>query len=1211
MIAEGFVVGGTNLAGGNLDAAVDYVLNGAGRSWTHPKPPLNRQGYHSYNTSNRPEQPEFYQALPEIPGDVLLRWAQVLESMQFINQHSAYHIAFPGNVHWPEVVLLYGTGGSMNVYPRPTKQRIHYATLEKMLAAAGIEPSALLTGAFATPVDKGYGAAMHLSGVAHCPDFSDAVMRHAAALRPHLAAGNAAQRVHVLGMLAHAQPEALDALAPELAELAVSSAKQVRIAADPIIDSARDAIVAPLRQLALEGKPEQRLHALRLLHQRAAKRNDASLGEFARTTAGADKAASVQALLVEWSEAKLADEAPEAKYDFAIPVIDWSEGVDAALMSRVEKMWNDMNGLLRADTARRREYYERHVAQHGKPTWKFQPNPELAGGDLRKLKELLASGKPPGEAMSGGMQKMWAALPAVSAFANDASVRPAPLFSILQYLGVLTTGHREQIRLYHTAIDCFNRLNAGTSRPTLLELSVMFEQTGHNPADLLATYCSGYGSGLAREWRKEDVWPFVAQHVQVVERYLLGLAETDYSFSRAMLYEAVASLPTPPPRLINALFTVALGQGKSERPMAQEALASLPNKEARIIAALSDGKSEVRMVAAQWLGRLRHEPAIVALEKAVAVEKHDTAKGAMLDALQALGRPVEHYLKRESLLPEARKMLAKGLPKELEWVPWDALPEVHWADDGSAVPPEVLKWMLGQACRAKTAEPNAVLRKYCAMFESRDRERFGQWVLDQWLREDVAPIPPEEAHKLAQTSASQTFNYMTSHPQYYQNHPLLGKTEAEMMASYLPGFLRQPRGSASGSKGVLAVAAACAGERAAAPVARYIKEWYGTRAHQGKALITMLAWIEHPSATQVMLAIGNRFRTKSIQEEASRQAEILAERKGWTLAELADRTIPSAGFDENGELELSYGNRAFIAKLLPDFKIELFNPEGKKVASLSEPRQDDDAERAKESKKALSAARKEIKGIVEMQTERLYEALCTGRDWSYADWNDYLNRHPVVRHLAQRVIWLQHENGAVLASFRPLDDGTLTNVDDEPVTLAPEARVRVAHDSLMTPELVSRWQQHLTDYEIAALFQQLGKGTYELPANKQDARQVDDFKGHLLQSYALRGRSGKLGYQRGPAEDGGWFHVYEKRYPTLGLTAVVEFTGSPLPEENRTVALLSLSFSSSEGKNSWERSQIPLKKIPRVLLSESYNDLRLMAAEGTGFDPDWEKKSGY
>ena len=36
--------------------------------------------------------------------------------------------------------------------------------------------------------------------------------------------------------------------------------------------------------------------------------------------------------------------------------------------------------------------------------------------------------------------------------------------------------------------------------------------------------------------------------------------------------------------------------------------------------------------------------------------------------------------------------------------------------------------------------------------------------------------------------------------------------------------------------GLLAVAAACCAERAAPPVQRYLKEWYGTRAAQGKAL---------------------------------------------------------------------------------------------------------------------------------------------------------------------------------------------------------------------------------------------------------------------------------------------------------------------------------------------------------------------------------------
>lgn len=1209
MLAEAYTVGGTNLTGSHLESAIDYVLSGTGRTWTHPKPPVG-QTYYSSSMHDRPEQPEFYRALPDIPGDVLLRWAQVLESMAFIGHYSPYHMSFPGNVHWPEVVLMYGRGGNAHSYPPPTTQRLTCATMERMLATAGMEPSALLTGAFGTPVDTGYGAAVHLAMVSYCSDFSAAVARHAEALRPHLNAGSAAQRVHILAMLSRVEPEVLAAFAPELTELAVCSAKQVRIAADPLFDRAGAAVVPSTREMAMGGKPEQRLHALRLLHQRSAKLNDAELAEFVQTTAAADKAASVQALLAEWSDAKRIDEAPEAKYEFAVPVIDWSDGVDSTLLALVDKLWNDMNALIRADNARRRDFYEKHAAQHGKPKWKLTQSSELPAGELKRLKALLASNSPPKGTLPEHLDNTWVVTPAVIAFAADASVKPAPLFAVLHFLHLLTYPVRGRGGLHSTAIQCFNRQYAGTSRPSLLELSMMLEHVGGAPAELLTTYCAGYGAGLAREWRKEDIWPFVAQHLPIFENFLLGLTATEYGFSREVLYEAVGSLPETPPKLVNALFTVALGQGKTERPMAQAALASLPNKEARIIAALSDGKSEVRMVAAQWLGRLRHEPAVPALEKALATEKHDTAKGAMLDALQALGRPVEHYLKREALLPEARKVLGKGLPKELAWIPWEALPDVRWTD-GGAVAPEILKWMLAQACRTRSAEPNAVLRKYCAMFEPRDRENFGQWVLEQWLREDVCPIAPEEAQKQAQAAASGIFQAMKSHPQWYESNPMFGKSEAEIFSSYLPAYLRQPRGSANDSKGVLAVAAACAGERAAAPVARYIKEWYGTRAHQGKALITMLAWIEHPTATQVMLAIGNRFRTKSIQEEALRQAQILAERKGWSLAELADRTIPTAGFDESGDLELSYGSRAFTAKLLPDFKIELFNPEGKKVAALSEPRQDDDADRAKESKKALSAAKKEIKAIVEMQTDRLYEALCTGRDWSFADWSTYLNQHPVVRHLVQRVIWLHHSDGTALASFRPLDDGTLTNFDDEPVSLAPEARVRVAHDSLLSPGDVKRWEQHLSDYEIKPLFQQLGKGTWELPADRQDARDITDFKGHLLQSFALRGRAGKLGYQRGQAEDGGWFHVYEKRFPSLGLVAVVEFTGSPLPEENRTVALISLGFSSSDGKNSWDRSQIPLKRVPKVLLSECYNDMRLMAAEGTGFDPEWEKKSAY
>ena len=119
-----------------------------------------------------------------------------------------------------------------------------------------------------------------------------------------------------------------------------------------------------------------------------------------------------------------------------------------------------------------------------------------------------------------------------------------------------------------------------------------------------------------------------------------------------------------------------------------------------------------------------------------------------------------------------------------------------------------------------------------------------------------------------------------------------------------------------------------------------------------------------------------------------------------------------------------------------------------------------------------------------------------------------------------------------------------------------------------------------------------------------------DFQGHLIDTYALRARTLKLGYMRGAAEDGGWFYAYEKRFSTLGMTARIEFTGNPLPEEKRTAALLKLSFNAA-AEAGRQSAAIALNKVPKVLLSECYNDLRLIAADGPGFDPDWEKKSEY
>ncbi len=112
----------------------------------------------------------------------------------------------------------------------------------------------------------------------------------------------------------------------------------------------------------------------------------------------------------------------------------------------------------------------------------------------------------------------------------------------------------------------------------------------------------------------------------------------------------------------------------------------------------------------------------------------------------------------------------------------------------------------------------------------------------------------------------------------------------------------------------------------------------------------------------------------------------------------------------------------------------------------------------------------------------------------------------------------------------------------------------------------------------------------------------------MIESFKLRGTATRLGYQRGAAQDGGWFLTYEKAYREAGLVAEIEFTGSPLPEESRLVALQALSFRKLRGDGG-AGGQVALGDVPPVLLAECWRDLHDVAAKGTGFDPDWQKKA--
>jgi len=446
---------------------------------------------------------------------------------------------------------------------------------------------------------------------------------------------------------------------------------------------------------------------------------------------------------------------------------------------------------------------------------------------------------------------------------------------------------------------------------------------------------------------------------------------------------------------------------------------------------------------------------------------------------------------REALVRRARSVKAGALPKTVGWLRWESLPVIHWVDSHDVVPRDVLQMLIVEAVRGRSPEPSPSQLASCSAFDPRDREELADFLLDSWIAEDLRPTDPVEARRRAEEYARWLHQDMTARPELYTDHPLLGASLAEITAAYLPGQLRRPAGSARASLGILALVAPCAGSRATQTVERYLVEWHGRRVTQAKALLAMLAWVEHPSAVQLLLSLPSRLGTEGLQEEAERQVEALAERKGLTVAELADRSIPTAGFDENGQLELTYGTRRFVARLQADTSIVVTSPEGKQIRSLPPARKSDDARAVVWAKRTLADARAEVDATVRLQTERLHEALRTGRSWTFADWRRQLDQHPVVRSLTQRLTWLATTPTGTVA-FRPLDDGTLTTVDDAEVTFPPDATVTLAHAGSLDEPTIKAWQQHFDDYRVEPLFEQFeDDGTGEPDGEESDAAQEE------------------------------------------------------------------------------------------------------------------------
>ena len=107
---------------------------------------------------------------------------------------------------------------------------------------------------------------------------------------------------------------------------------------------------------------------------------------------------------------------------------------------------------------------------------------------------------------------------------------------------------------------------------------------------------------------------------------------------------------------------------------------------------------------------------------------------------------------------------------------------------------------------------------------------------------------------------------------------------------------------------------------------------------------------------------------------------------------------------------------------------------------------------------------------------------------------------------------------------------------------------------------------------------------------------IDDVSGRQTTALVLRRAASRRGYRHGQTISGPWFVDYTKDFTSLGLTAVLGFSGADLPEGETRCTLGGLSFRRGH------RETLPAE-VPPVLLAECHADYRAVADAVADTDP--------
>jgi len=558
-------------------------------------------------------------------------------------------------------------------------------------------------------------------------------------------------------------------------------------------------------------------------------------------------------------------------------------------------------------------------------------------------------------------------------------------------------------------------------------------------------------------------------------------------------------------------------------------------------------KADTRIAAVAWLKALGTEKAVALLNARLDDEEDDNVRDAILLALEKLqGAATAHDL--SGLRKRIKKTLEKTDKPPVDWLDPKKLPACK-LKDGSKLSPDWLTYLLCRQSRVKEMRADIEAKPLYAQIDRKTSGELGLATLQAFFS---SKADADDRWTMAFAS-------------------LVGDDRL------VPAFTHQIREWADSMRGKLAE--------------------YGVQA---------LALMGTDSALLAVDAMAIRYRSKNknIGKAATEAFAEAARARGLTVEELGDLVVPWLGFQPGQIRVVDAGKIKLEVRIDQDFKL-MFRDAAtkKKVAKLPESAPSE----LKAEFKEISASLKEA---VKSQLLRMETLMVRQFRWPAARWHELYLGHPLLLPFAQRLVWGAYQpEGKLVATFRALEDHTLTDSGDEAFTLLPECVVGVVHPLELSLPDRQGWLKHLADYDVVPPFAQLQRSVVTVKPEQQKTKFGTEVAETELNAMTFKGRAERLGWTRGSVCDAGCINYYVKTFPGAGVDVFVETEGMYVGIDMYTDIKLGKNFFVKHGSvqigsyiydepgDPTDPRLLSYAEVPAIAFSEAMGDLLRIAAK--------------